>query len=205
MKALLEKWRQLSQRHRHMLVLALLLIVLVLVKYIDFSGDTLPLPHVMRARRSTLVDRQRHLAKLVRARERHDQTLARLQSRIAPQVWRMSDKVPATEVQGEVDRLARLAHVTIQTMGGQRVSDVGNNLRNVELTVNLTGSMRDISRFLAVLDSAERRFYWRSCRLRPANARVPGSISLSGRLQAFYYTPEAERLLFGMVEREGQP
>lgn len=197
MTNLQNKWARLSKRQRAMAGVAAVLVILVALKYVEMPDAALPLPHVIARCEQELEDERAYLKKLRQTETEQQQKTARLKSQVTPYLWEMRDKVPGAEVQSEVERVAREARVTLQTMSSQRVNEVSEHLRSTELTVNLSGSMRDISRLLGALHAAERPFYWRSCRIRALSGRAGGSVSLAGRLQVFFPAVETELLFYG--------
>ena len=200
MNKLKYKWNALSVRQRVMLLAAALLFVLVVTRYTSLPGITIPTPGAIEKREKELRHKLDRLEKLVAAHVEQQQRLARVKANLQPYIWRMSAEVPSAEVQSAIDRIAREARVTIRTMGSRRVSDASDHFRTVEATVNLSGTMRDISRLLTALDRADRKFYWRSCRIRSRNTRDATTINFSGRLQVFFYKPETEKTLFASGE-----
>ncbi len=196
MSKLVDKWKKMPLRARAMIVVATVMAGLVAAKYIEPPDNALPLPGVIERAEADLAAKLDELERLTRLAADREKRFARLKSKLMPHVWRMRGKVPSTEFQSEVDRLAREARVTIQTMGSHRVDDVNDHFRAVEVTVNFSGSMKEVSAFMQALEKSRAKCHWRSCRIRPINVRDSNQVSLSGRLQAFFYTDEAEKQLF---------
>ncbi len=196
MSSIGEKWNALSFRQKLLCVVAAAMACIIAVKYANVDSGALPLDTTLERRMDALKSERARLVKMRRRQDRRMNELAELKRQITPYIWRMNTGLPATEVQSEIEKIARSAHTTIQTMGSPRTTDVGDRLRAVEISVSLTGSMREISRFLYGLHVSGRRFYWDSCRIRPTNLNDISSLNLSGALKAYYTIPELEENIF---------
>lgn len=197
MTEFLGKWKRLTLFQRVLIVIACILTVLVAARYVDVSRLALPLPDAIEKQENELRDLQQRLSRLDERNRRQQEGLGLLRQTVQPYLWRLGDTRAETEIQAELERLARAERITIRTMGSPRITDVTEHVRSVEISLNLVGSMREISRFLAAVEASDRKFYWTSCRLRPNNVRNVESVNLTGRVEALFLTPDAEYVIFG--------
>ncbi|OPZ28791.1 MAG: hypothetical protein BWZ02_01197 [Lentisphaerae bacterium ADurb.BinA184] len=187
---------RLTRSRKVLLAVAVVMLLLVGLRFARPLVARLPLPATLHARREALEQQQKRLAKLERRRERRDLSLAALRREMEPLIWKARGKVLASEVQNKLEQAARNAHITIRTMGTPRVRDVSEHLRGVEVSINVKGTMREIGRFLAEVEAAQPRFTWVNCNIRSAGPREVDTVTLSGRIEALFLSPESERLLF---------
>ncbi|MFO7821155.1 MAG: hypothetical protein R6V56_03730 [Lentisphaeria bacterium] len=196
MISILKKWQNLALKQRLMIITAAILGVLVAAQYIELPSSLLPLPHIISAKEEELIKQKAHYSKLQNKLRRIELTRQQLQRQVGPYLWRMEGKVPSAALQADLQKIARKAHVTIQTTGGQRTYDVSDHVRSVEAAVKLTGTMREISRFLEVCEKNANHIAWHSCRLRPIDRAQGVKVNLSGRVKAFFLATPAEKLVF---------
>ena len=197
MKAGTFRLSRLTRTQKILLAVAAGVVLLTVLRYARPLAGRLPLPGTVRDREKELVQLQKRVAKTERRRDRQETSLTALRRDMEPVVWRAHGRVFASEVQNELEKAARNAHITIRTMGTPRVREASEHLRGVEITINVKGTMREIGRFLAEVEAARPRFSWVSCNIRTAGPREVDSVLLSGRIEALFLTPESERLLFG--------
>jgi len=191
-------WHKLTGRQRLLALVAVLLAVLVAGRFAGPVLGRLPLPENIRAQERELLRRQQRLAELKARRQARDAALVRLRQQAAP-FWHLQSKTPAVEVTAEFARLARQADVKIQQVGAPRTDRVANtnHVREVEFTVRLMASMREVTRLLAQLEQSPNVFLWSKCDIRPDNRRAPKAVVLNGRIKALVLSPEASRFLAG--------
>ncbi len=201
MKKILNKWNGLRLFHKISLLAVLALALLVAVDRIDFTSIQLPLPRTISHQEDELREARERFERLEKMHRQEKENLRNLQKRIAPFVWRIGEEESASaEIQSELQRLARSEGVTIRNMGSPRAGEVNDYLENVEISIDIQGNIREIGRFLAAVDQSERQLYWNFCRLRPLRNEDGGNINLSGRVEAFFLDPGAERIIFGREE-----
>ena len=121
-----------------------------------------PLPGNIRQEENNFKQLRRELVSLQKEEQTRQNRLFTLRGQAKP-LWSKPAKVPTVEVKSELEKVARRAHVTLQNVGAPRTTKVTDNITGVELTLRLTGSMRDISLFLTELDKNEPAFFWASC------------------------------------------
>ncbi len=185
-----------SRSQRVLVAVAGVLLLLVVWRFSNFNLPSLFWrPGIARKEAEVQALAQR-LEEFERRRERLTRQVGELRRDLAPYLWRLDEKLPASEIQAELERLARRENITIRTMGSPRLADVSEHVKRVEVALNMNGSVREIGRFLGAIEGSDRRFHWVACRLRPINVQGTETINLTGRLEAFYLTPAAEAVLF---------
>jgi len=193
-------WNRLSLSKRLALlgVLAVGLAAAVLWNYGEAIRKALPLPGTIRAEGKRIRKLERRLKEVRRAAAKRESRLAELR-RVAAPVRRVSSKAYAAEIRTEFDKIARRAQVTIQSVRllREKPEKFSEFVLSIELAVQLRTSMREISRLLAELEKARGAFYWRTCSIRPDNARAPKQVYLSGRLQALVLNAQVDQTLYG--------
>ena len=188
-------WNKLTPRHR-LLAVVVVLGMLVALKYANLPLERLPLPENIRTQERQLLKRRRQLAELQAEREKRKQAFAALQQAAEP-FWQIQGKTPAVEVPSEFAKLARQAQVKIEQVGAPRSGKVLdlNHVREVEFSVRLTASMREVSRLMAQMERDKNVFYWSRCNIRPDNKRDPKAVVLTGQIRVLVLTPEASKFL----------
>lgn len=200
MKNLYRKLRALSRTQQILLFSAVILGLAVVVRYVDMPDHVFPLPHTINAKEEELQKFINTYDRLHRERAQYSGMVDDVRRQLVPLIWRMDGKVPSATLQSELENVARKAHVTIQTTGGRDTVEVSEHLRSVESRVRLNGTMREITRFLKALERADKHFVWHSCQIRPDNAAGASTVNLSGRIKAFFLTPDAENKLMHSEE-----
>jgi len=183
-------WQNLTRRQRVLLMVAVILLFSLLLTAPELKLSGLPLPGNIRQEESQFKKLRRELAALQKEEQSRQNRLFKLRSQAKP-LWSKPAKVPTVEVQSELEKVARRAHVTLQNVGAPRTTKTTDNITSVELTLRLTGSMRDIGLFLSELDKNEPAFFWATCTLRPDNPREPRGVTLDGRIQALILSADA--------------
>ena len=195
MSAMVQKWKNMTVRQRVMVLAAGVLIVVVLAQYVSFEGLALPTASRIEDARDTLKSKQERRAELEQRHHVRERSLDRLRASAEPYFWRIGERTPTMEIQAELEKIAGNAHVGINTRN-PRTREVSEHVRNVEIYLNLTGTMREISRFLGEVDRSKRRLFWSHCDLRRRKVRNDERIFLNGRISAYFFSGDAEQLLF---------
>lgn len=177
-----------------LLVVAFFLGMAVLFTRVDFAAMDLPLPGAVQDLRRELETEKDEYRRLVEKRAaelgRRAEVLA-----LADPLWRSGHRPAQAVVQDEFEDLARRARVVIQTLGSPRITDYSDNIQQVELTVRIRASMREIARLFVQVDAADPPFFWSQCTIRPNNPKNPSGVVLSGRVATLMLKPEATKLL----------
>lgn len=189
-------WNKLNRRQQVLAGLAVVLAVLLALSLVDFKFEDWPLPGNLRSAETTLKGLRRELATLEKEQQARERSMERLRQQARP-VWTKVGKVPTVEVQAELEKVARIAKVTIQNVGAPRTTKIADNLSGVELTLRIIAPMRDISRFLLEVEKNQPPFFWATCTLRPDNPREPRAVTLDGQIRAYVLSPEAIKFLTG--------
>ena len=172
--------------------------VALVFTYADIPYSDLPLPGNITAQEKELKRLRKTVKKLRRAHARRARQMDALRHVAAP-FWVLDSKGSAAVVQTELDKLARSAEVTPQSVRltrdkPERFTDY---VETVEITVQFRATMKDISRYLKTLEESDRAFYWKSCTIRPDNPRDPKQAVLNGKIQALLLSSEAAALVAG--------
>lgn len=166
----------------------------------------LPTPSVIEEERGRLEAARSKLEAIQARLEARETELAQLRQQVAP-FWRIEDRNPARQkgiIQNEVNRLltrASIRGVDYQVINPRRLDLPEKTLvYEVEVTVNMTSSMREIARVLAEIERSEQRLTWSQCTIAPLNLRDTSKVRLTGTLRARVLSPEAVELLAGNSE-----
>ncbi len=199
---LIRKWGGDQPRQR---LAGLGLTLLVLVVGLAWIGrNSLPLSGNVRkaeARAKQLRREARMLAAEKTAME-HDFQQMQL---LAKPLWVKYSRPPITEIQNELGKAALRARVQIQNIGGPQAGKISENLSSLAVPVRLTGSMREISRFLVELEQNEPRLFWSACTIRPENLNDPRQVTLDGSVQMVIASAEAVKCLGEGASAGGPP
>lgn len=130
--------------------------------------------------------------------------------RVAAPLWKISDRSAARQkgiIQREVNRLidrANIRGVDYQVMNPKRreIPEM-DHVYEVEVTVNITASMKEITRVLAEIDQSERLLNWSQCSITPYNLRDPNKVRLTGTLRALVLSPDVVEFLEPEETAEG--
>lgn len=187
-----------KQRLSAMGLLVVVLSVALVLTYGDIPYSDLPLPGNITAQRKELKRLQGTVRKLRRAHRRRERQMEDLR-RVAAPFWVLGSEGSAADVRAELKRLTREAGVTLQSerLSRDKPEKFTDYVESVEITVQLTDSMKSISRFLKALEESDRAFFWKACTIRPDNPRDPKQAVLNGKIQALLLSPEATALVEG--------
>lgn len=179
-----------------LVIAAAILALLVLATRVDISGIALPLPNTAETLEIELADRMGE-AKIFLKQERRDAARREKLERLADPFWRSGHRSAQARVQSEFEQLSRRAHVMIQTLGSPHIRDYSDTIEEVELTVRIRASMKEIARLLEEVEKADPPFFWTLCTIRPNDPRDPSGVVLSGKVSVLMLKAEASRLLAG--------
>ncbi|NLF17662.1 MAG: hypothetical protein GX595_10450 [Lentisphaerae bacterium] len=190
-------------------ILILILIpvaVLFVHRYFGHLLPDLPTAARVRAEEDLLEKRREQLRTLEDQRSARAAQLEELRSLAAP-LWLIEDRNAArqkTLLQNEVNRVlakANIRGVDYQVVNPRRLDLPDKTLiYEVEATVNMTASMREISRVLAEVDRSPQTLTWSQCSIAPLNLRDTSKVRLTGTLRARVLSPEAVALVRGGSE-----
>ena len=187
----IDSWNKLPKRQRSLFLAAAVVAVIMGLSRINFSS--LPLPTTLQAAETEVSGLRRKMVLAEdEAKERHNR-IAKINRQTAA-FWKKVAS-PQVEIAGELEKVARNSKITLQNMGAPRSTKISDNLMGTEISIQVTGSMHDLSLFLANLDANSPRFFWISCTITPDNARSPHGVTLNGRLQLVSLSPEAAKFL----------
>jgi len=186
-----------SQRRRIFLLLAVLAVVAVAVLLFETSPGEWPLPGNVQRQEQSVRQLRRELADLRKEEAGRQRWLETLRHETRSMWHNKGGKMPSVEVQGELEKVAQRAQVSIQNLGAPQTGKLSDNISGIDIALHIVGSMREVGRFLAELDKNEPGFSWLSCSIRPDNPRTPRGVILDGRVRALVLSPEAQKSLFG--------
>jgi hypothetical protein len=179
------------------------LVIALVVTGIFFARKYLPGLHVptrhsIEDEVSSLEERRKDLAVMRKKVEEVDEARAALRAKASP-FWQIESKNAEQAVVAEFTKIARRAQVSTHRVDKPRRNKVLdlNDVFEVEFSVQVTASMREVSRLLAEIEASEQRFYWTQCSIRPDNIRAPKNVRLIGRLRALVLSSEASEFLSG--------
>ncbi len=198
-------WNKWTFKQRLLVVLFILFPVLMILRYADIvPRDQLPLPQTIRQQEAMLRAKRKSLKKLQVEEAQRQQEFVRLQEQAKP-LWQVQGKTPAVEVVAEFNKLVRQAQVKPKTVGKPRSNKYldFSEIREVDFPVQLTASMKEVSRMLAQLDGARQVFSWSSCSIRPDNIRSPKTVRLTARIRALVLSGEASKFLSNSADDNG--
>lgn len=188
-------------------ILLLLVLVLAVVFALQFSGLSLaelPTNAVIEQQTTELHAARKLLAKLSRESARDEHHLAELRAQATP-FWSVSEQHADQEIRQNFDRVARDAKISKQQVFAPRRADLQDYdyLYEVEFSVSLMGTMKEISRLLYEMEKSDHVFQWTQCSIAPANRRSPTEVRLSGKIRALVLRPEAQAILANQAEGQG--
>ena len=187
-----------KQRLSVMGLLVVLLSAALVFTYGGIPYSDLPLPGNITAQERELKRLRGTVKKLRRAHRRRDRQMEDLR-RLAAPFWVLDTQGAAADVVAELRKLTRDAQVTPQSvrLSRDKPEKYTEYVQSVEITVQITDTMKNISRFLKTLEESDRAFFWKTCTIRPDNANDPKKAVFNGRIQALLLSPEATALVEG--------
>ena len=199
---LIRKWGG-DQPRRRLAWLGLTL--LVLAAGLTWGGrNSLPLSGNVRKAEARAKQLRREARNLAAEKTAMQQDVQQMQL-LAKPLWAKPSRPPITEIQTELEKAARRAQVQLQNVGGPQTGKISENLSSLAVTVRLTGSMREISRFLLELEQNEPRLFWSACTIRPENINEPRQVTLDGSVQIVAASAEAVKCLGETANAGGTP
>ena len=184
-------WHNIPRRRQFLLLAVVVTMLIAGLSRLNIAQ--LPLPGTLRKTEEEVRGLRRKMVLVEeQAKDRHAR-IARI-NRQAATFWQKVAN-PQAEMAGELEKVARRSRITLQNMGAPRSSKIGDNLTGTEISIQVTGSMHDISQFLAELDRNSPRFFWISCTITPDNPRTPRGVTLNGRLQLVSFSQDAAKFL----------
>ena len=108
------------------------------------------------------------------------------------------DGDPALNIQSKINSAAKLANISLSSVGAARSEKVSDGISLVSVSVRGESELENVIKFLAEIEKIEPRAFWKSLVLRPYNQRSPEKITCSGSIQFIIITDEeAVELLLG--------
>lgn len=198
--------RKISTRQWLLVLVFIPVAALFFQKRLAAQLANLPTAARIRAEASLLAERREQLQGLQDEVGSRDGQIADLK-RLAAPFWSIDDRNAARQkniLQNEVTRVltrANIRGVDYQVVNPRRL-DIADKTQvyEVEVTVNMTASMREIARVLAEIDRSAQALTWSQCNLAPLNLRDTSKVRLTGTLRARVLSPDAATLLRGGSE-----
>ncbi len=196
-------WQRMTGRQRFLSLIMLVLGVLLVLRYGNVPWNDLPLPANIENAEKRYRKLQDRLAKLEEKERLRASEFARLRQRAAP-FWQVQGRAPAEEVRAEFQRLAKKVDVKYQQLGVAQTKALPelDHVREVEFSIRLTASMREVTRLLYEMEKAQPVFYWGRCTIKPDNRTRPKAVTLAGHIKALVLTAEATEFLAVPAEEE---
>ncbi len=183
--------KQMPMRLRILLAAAILVIGGGLLAKINLAS--LPIPGTIGRAEGEVQKLRQELASVRKNEQGQQLRIAKLRDQ-ASVFWQTAGN-PHAEIAGELDKAARRANITLLNTGSPGESKISERLSGTEISIQFLGSMHEIARFLAALESNRPRFYWRTLNLSPDNPRDPKKVTLSGRLMLITLSQDISKLL----------
>ncbi|MDX9980594.1 MAG: hypothetical protein RBU25_11270 [Lentisphaeria bacterium] len=193
---------------RRKLILLLLALVLAVVFTVQFSGflpGEWPTKSLINEQAKELRAARKQLARLSQEGAQGNRRLQDLQDQSAP-FWTVSSERQAEqEIIEHFNRAARNAQINKHQINKPRSAPLPNYayLYEVEFSVSLTSTMKEITRLLQEMEKTEHLFQWTQCSISVLNRRAPTEVRLTGKVRAVVLRPEARAILEGKQEGQG--
>ena len=108
------------------------------------------------------------------------------------------DGDPALNIQSKINSAAKLANVSLSSVGAARSEKVSDGISLVSVSIRGDSELENIIKFLSEIEKIDPRAFWKTLVLRPYNQRSPEKITCSGSIQFIIITDdEAIKLLLG--------
>jgi hypothetical protein len=190
-----------------MLLLVLIPVaVLFFQKRIATQLGTLPTTARIRAEAVSLEKGRERLQALQDQVGSREGQVAELKRQAAP-FWSIDDRNALRQkniLQSEVTRVLTKANIRngdYQIVNPRRLDITEKTqIYEVEVTVNMTASMREVARVLLEIDRSPQALTWSQCNIVPLNLRDTSKVRLTGTLRARVLSPDAAALLRGGSE-----
>ena len=185
---------------RQWVLLGLLVPVsIVFVNKVFFGGDSdalWPGDGVISGARAELKASETALREARERAEQGESELRILRSQASP-FWKLPRKGVEQAVISEFEKLAQRAQIQNRKVDRATVSKLLNlgQIYQVDFYVQVSASMREVTRLLKEVEHSERAFFWSQCTIRPDNLRNPNSVRLTGRVQVLVLSDDASAML----------
>ncbi len=193
-----------SRRKIILLLLALLLAVVFTVQFSGFLPGEWPTQSLINEQGKELRATRKQLARLSQEGAQGNRRLQDLKDQ-SSLFWTLSSERQAEqEIIEHFNRVARNAQINKHQISKHRSAPLPNYayLYEVEISVSLTATMKEITRLLQEMEKTEHLFQWTQCSISVLNRRAPTEVRLTGKVRAVVLRPEARAILEG--KREGQ-
>lgn len=180
-----------------LLLVALALAVVFAIQFSNLLPGELPTRSLIEQQTGELRAARRQLGRVSGENRRDEYRLAELQDRAAP-FWTVSSERQAEqEIRQHFDRVARNAQISKHQTHQPRSAQLANHdyLQEVEFSVTLTATMREITRLLSEMEKTDHLFQWTQCSISVLNRRAPTEVRLTGKVRALVLRPEAQAIL----------
>ncbi len=105
-----------------------------------------------------------------------------------------SKSVTSLTIRNIVQQLGRRSGVTLSNVGSPRESTFSDNIGSYQVTISSRSvSIKDVAKFLKIVDANRPAFFWSRLELRP-DRRNPGKVDLSGSLTTYFLSKPATKL-----------
>lgn len=198
--------RKMSLRQWMLLLVLIPVAVLFFQKRIATQLGTLPTTARIRAEAVSLAKGRERLQALQDQVGSREGQVAELKRQAAP-FWSIDDRNALRQkniLQSEVTRVLTKANIRngdYQIVNPRRLDITEKTqIYEVEVTVNMTASMREVARVLLEIDRSPQALTWSQCNIVPLNLRDTSKVRLTGTLRARVLSPDAAALLRGGSE-----
>jgi hypothetical protein len=182
-----------------------LLAVVFVVQFSGFLPGELPTKSLIGEQAKEVRSARKQLGRLSREGQQGDRRLLELQDQATP-VWTVSSERQAEqEIIEHFNRVARSAQISKHQVRAPRSAPLPNYayLYEVEFSVSLTATMKEITRLLQEMEKTDHLFQWTQCSISVLNRRAPTEVRLTGKVRALVLRPEAQVILEGKPEGQG--
>jgi len=193
-----------ARRKKILLLLALALAVVFAIQFSGFLPGELPTKSLIDEQAKELRAARRLLARHSREDMQDSLRLLELHDLATP-FWTVSSERQAEqEIVESFNRVARNAQISKHQIRTPRSVPLQNYayLYEVEFTVSLTATMKEITRLLQEMEKTDHLFHWSQCSISVLNRRAPTEVRLTGKVRAVILRPEARAILD--EKREGR-
>jgi hypothetical protein len=178
-------------------MIAVLLVVLVVLNFSEYVFDESPSGNLTVKQMKQKIKDLNFKIHLKKKKQLLEESKMSVVKTNLPYFWceSVTNHITSLTIRNVIQRMARRAGMTLSNVGSPRDMGFSDRIGLFQTTISSRSIyLKDVARFLQVVDKNKPGFFWSRLELRP-DRRNPGKVDLTGSLVTYYLKKEATKLV----------
>ncbi|MCK5834352.1 MAG: hypothetical protein KAG98_01300 [Lentisphaeria bacterium] len=179
------------------IIIAVVLIVLVALNFTEYSSDDSAGSDLTIKQMKQEIKNLRFAIHLKKKKKLLEKSKISVVEDNLDYFWQesSSNNISSLTIRNIIQQMARRGGMTLSNVGSPRDLGFSDNIGQFQTTVSSRSVyLKDVAKFLQVVDRNKPAFFWSRLELRP-DRRNPGKVDLTGSLVTYYLTKESTKIV----------